>query len=265
MQLLKIFTRFWAERSLIFNFAKKDFTSKYLGSYLGIMWAFIQPTIMIMIYWFVFQVGFRSVPIGDIPFILWLLTGMIPWLFFSETIAGGTSSVVDNSYLVKKVVFPIEILPIVRLISASFVHLFFICILIIIFCFYGYYPNLYFFQYFYYFIATVFLGLGITYITSCLTIFIKDVGQFVNMFLQFGFWLTPIFWSFDLVPEKLQFLFKINPLFYIIDGFRQTFIYHTWFWERPIQTIYFWSITVILFLVGVFIFSRVKKHFADVL
>jgi len=265
MQILSYFRQLYNNRRLIFSFSKKDFGSKYLGSYLGIIWAFIQPTIMILIYWFVFQIGFRSVPIGDIPFILWLLSGMIPWLYISESISVGTSAVTDNAHLVKKVVFPVEILPVVRLISSTFIHLFFAAVLLIIFLLYGFGFSAYYLQYFYYFFASVVLSLGITFITSSLTVFIKDVGQFVNMFLQFGFWLTPIFWSFDVVPDKYQFLFKLNPIFYIVDGYRQSFIYKTWFWERPLYSLYFWCVACILLVLGVIVFKKVKKHFADVL
>lgn len=265
MYLIDFFKQIVKERRLLISFAKRDFTFKYLGSYLGVIWAFIHPTIMILIYWFVFQVGFRSMPIGDIPFILWLLTGMVPWLFFSESVSGATTSIIDNAHLVKKVVFPINLLPIVRLISASFVHLFFAIFLFVMFLVYGFEINMYYLQYLYYLFATIVLVLGLTLITSSLVVFVKDVGQFVNMILQFGFWLTPIFWSFDLVPEKFQGFFKLNPLFYIVDGYRQTFIYHTWFWERPSLTLYFWAVAFTLLGLGVYLFQKLRSHFADVL
>jgi len=113
-------------RKLIFSLAKNDFKTKYAGSYLGIIWAFIQPIITVLIYWFVFQVGFKSAPMKDFPFVLWLIAGIIPWFFFQESLMNATNSLLEYSYLVKKVVFKVSVLPLVKIISALFVHIFFI-------------------------------------------------------------------------------------------------------------------------------------------
>lgn len=101
-------------RHIIFELARQDLKARYLGSYLGIVWAFIQPVISILIFWFVFQVGFKSTPVNNVPFILWLTAGMVPWFFFSDSILGATNSILDNSFLVKKVLFRVSILPITR-------------------------------------------------------------------------------------------------------------------------------------------------------
>ena len=118
------------KRKLIFELARNDFKTKYLGSYLGIIWAFLQPSVTIFILWFVFQVGFRSAPVNDVPFILWLMTGMVPWFFFAECLPNSTNSVVGNSYLVQKVVFSVGMLPIVKILSSLVVHTFFVFFLI---------------------------------------------------------------------------------------------------------------------------------------
>ena len=118
----------YRNRGLILQLTIRDFKSRYLGSYLGLLWAFIQPVITILIFWFVFEVGFKSAPVGDSPFILWLMTGIIPWFFISESLASGTGSVVENSYLVKKIVFRVSMLPVVKLLSALVVHVFFVLV-----------------------------------------------------------------------------------------------------------------------------------------
>ena len=82
-------------RKMIFNLAKNDFKTKYAGSYLGIIWAFVQPVVTILLYWFVFQVGFRSRPLGDYPFVLWLTAGLVPWFFFSDAWNGATNSMLE--------------------------------------------------------------------------------------------------------------------------------------------------------------------------
>lgn len=269
MNLLKQFFNFFFDtlksRKLLFELAKKDFRAKYLGSYLGIIWAFIQPTITVLIFWFVFQLGFKSMPVDNFPFILWLLCGIMPWFFFLESISNATNAILENSYLVKKVVFRVSILPIIKIISALFIHLFFIVFLFLIFLIYGYKPNIYNLQVIYYLLATVVLVLGVSWITSSLVIFLRDVGQIVGMILQFGFWITPIFWSLKIVPEEYQMFLKLNPVYYIVEGYRDSFIYHTWFWEHMYLTVYFWFVTLAVLIIGAIVFKRLRPHFADVL
>ncbi|WP_036696061.1 ABC transporter permease [Paenibacillus taiwanensis] len=248
----------------IFELARADFKKRYFGSFLGITWAFIQPLITILLFWFVFQVGFRSTPIDDVPFILWLSCAIIPWNFFSESVQASTGSILENSFLIKKMVFKSEVLPVVKIYAALFVHLFFLIFLMAMFLFYGYGFSIYYIQVFYYLIASLTLVLGVAWITSSLMLFLKDTSQVVAMLLQFGFWLTPIFYPVTFIPEKYQFIYRLNPMFYITDGYRNTFIYHKWFWESP-GTMYFWTVTTVLLGVGYYVFKKLKPHFADVL
>lgn len=269
MRNIQLFCVFIADiirsRSLILELTKKDFQARYLGSYLGITWAFIQPAINIVILWFVFEKGFKSAPIDKFPFILWLIAGIIPWFFISDSISSATSSVIDNSYLVKKVVFRVSILPIIKLLSALFIHSIFMVIIIITFVTYGFDPNVYTLQIVYYVFCSIVLILGITWMTSALIVFLKDIGQLVTMFLQFFFWLTPIFWSIGIVPAKFQGILRLNPFYYVIDGYRESLIYHRWFWEDMNATVHFWALTISLFVLGAFLFRRLRPHFADVL
>jgi len=250
---------------LLYSLTKNDFRQKYLGSYLGIAWAFIQPVITVLIFWFVFQVGFKSQPINDVPFILWLIAGMFPWFFFADAISNATNAVMENSYLVKKIVFKVSILPLIKIFSALVVHLFFIIFMYLLYMVYGYSFDLHWLQVFYYLGAMMVLILGISYITSAVVIFFKDVGQLVAMLLQFGFWLTPIFWSIGTIPEKYHFWIKLNPLVYIIEGYRDSMITHIWFWEKPMMGFYFWAVALIMIAVGFNTFKKLKPHFADVL
>ena len=140
----------YQNKELIWKLSKNDFKTKYAGSYLGITWAFVQPVVTVLVYWFVFQVGFRSGSVGDFPFVLWLVSGIVPWFFFSDALTNATNSMLEYSYLVKKVVFKISILPVVKMISALFVHIFFVGFTILLFSLYGYMPNLYMLQVIYY-------------------------------------------------------------------------------------------------------------------
>ena len=258
----------YKNRRLVAKLAKNDFKTRYAGSYLGIVWAFIQPVITILVYWFVFSVGFRS-GTGDlgVPFVLYLVAGIVPWFFFQDALIGGTNSMLEYNYLVKKVVFQIDILPIIKLISALFVHLFFIAFTIILYACYGYYPDLYTLQMLYYTFAMMILLLGLIYATSAIVVFFKDLGQIINIILQIGVWMTPIMWNIDgmeLNPILITIL-KLNPMYYIVAGYRDSLINKAGFWEQPGMTIYYWILTIVLFIIGTKIFKKLKPHFADVL
>ena len=252
-------------RRLLIDLIKNDFKSRYLNNYLGVLWAFIQPTITILIFWFVFQVGFKAAPVQETPFVLWLIAGMIPWFFFAEALSSATNAILDNSFLVKKIVFRVSLLPIVKIASALIIHIFFILFMLGMFLYYGYAPSIYWLQIGYYLVATIILLLGISWITSSVVIFFRDLGQLVGMTIQFGFWLTPIFWMLTMVPEGYRWIFKLNPAYYITQGYRDALIDHVWFWDKPMETLQFWVITAAFFALGAIVFRKLRPHFADVL
>ncbi|MNI54631.1 Teichoic acid translocation permease protein TagG [compost metagenome] len=117
----------------------------------------------------------------------------------------------------------------------------------------------------YYTICAFCLVISLSLITSSLIVFFKDFGQIISIALQFGMWLTPILWHYTMLPRTYQWILKINPVYYIVEGYRDSLIGGVWFWERYNQTVYFWAITGILFLAGIIIMRKLKPHFADVL
>ncbi len=252
-------------RRMIWELTKKDIRQRYLGSVLGVLWAFIQPTITVLIFWFVFQVGFKSVPVDNFPFILWLVCGMFPWFFFNDAWLAATNSIFANSFLVKKVVFRVSLLPIIQVCSALVINLFFVAVLFLMFAVYGYPPDIHNLQVFYYLFAEICLVFGLSLITSSLVIFLKDVGQFVAMMLQFGFWATPIFWSLKMIPEGYWWVFQLNPMYYVVAGYRDSFIYHAWFWQSGWWNAVFWLEALAAIGVGTFLFKKLRPYFADVL
>ena len=269
MKYIEVFYQFFCDitknRLLLLSLAKNDFKTRYLGNYLGILWAFIQPTITILVFWFVFQVGFKSAPVDKFPFILWLMSGLVPWFFFAESLQSATNAILSNGFLVKKVVFRVSLLPMVQIISALIIHLFFITMMFLMFTLYGYFPNFYWLEIVYYLFATIIFVLGLSWLTSSIIIFFRDLGQIIAMTLQFGFWLTPIFWSMKLIPVKYHYLIKANPVYYLIEGYRDSLIYHIWFWEKPLLTLYYWLVVVFFFFVGILVFNKLRPHFADVI
>ncbi len=254
-----------SSRYVIWELTKQDFRSRYLGSYLGILWAFIHPVVTVGIFWFVFEYGLKSRPVADAPFLLWLVAGIVPWFFFSEGWGRATGAVRDNPYLVKKVVFRVSVLPIVKLLSALAVHLLFLLIAWGLCIAYGLRPSLYALQLPYYLAATCLFLLGLAWMTSALVVFVRDLGQVVSMLLQFGFWLTPICWSLAVVPERFHTILKLNPFCYIVQGYRDALIDHVWFWEHPWQSVYFWAISLAVLITGATCFKRLRPQFADVL
>lgn len=269
LRYIKAFYRFlrdiYQNRRLLKDLVKNDFKSRYLNNYLGILWAFIQPTISILIFWFVFDVGFKSAPVQNVPFILWLIAGMIPWFFISEALSSATSAILDNTFLVKKIVFRVSLLPIVKIASAVIVHLFFMGFMMGMYILYEFEPSLHWFQMVYYLFASIVFLLGLSWVTSSVVVFFRDLGQLVGMSIQFGFWLTPIFWSLSMVPQEYRWLFELNPAYYITQGYRDALINHVWFWEKPMEALAFWSIAVLFFALGAIVFRKLRPHFADVL
>lgn len=255
----------YGNRKLIDKFSKNDFKSRYAGSILGIMWAFIQPTITILVYWFVFDVGLKSAPAGNIPFILFLITGIIVWFFFSESLVNGTNCFREYSYLVKKMTFNIKILPIVKIISSLYTHIFFIAFAVVMILLYKYPLTPYLLQIIYYLFCLIVFLTGLTWITASLQPFFTDILQFINVIMQVLFWGTPILWDVQIFPPQYLWILKLNPLYYIVQGYRESFFAQGWFWQHPVMTAYFWGFTFVLLLVGIAIYSRLRPHFSDVL
>ena len=260
----------WASRELIWKLARNDFKKRYAGSTMGRVWAFIQPVVTIAMYYCVFGLIFPTraqLAASGIsaPYVLWLTAGLIPWFYFSEALVGGMNALIEYNYLVKKVVFKISILPIIKVIAATFIHAFFVLVMIILYFIYGYKPSLYLLQLVYYSFCMFCLTLAISYSTCAIVVFFRDLSQITGIFLQLGMWGTPILWEIGVIPEKYRIIFKLNPVFYIINGYRSAMFEKEWFFADFYSTMFFWIITAIIFVIGALIFKRLKPHFADVL
>ena len=256
----------YRSRDMFWGLVKNDFQARFVGSVFGVIWAFINPVITMLLYWFVFQVGLGASDVDGFPFILYLMSGLIPWFYFQEALNGGTNTLLEYTYLVKKLVFNVGILPVLKVASALFVHVFFLVFLLGICSFYGLTPCLYTLQIFYYIACSMFLVLGLSYITAACTAFFRDVTQVVAIALMVGTWMTPIMWNARAVLSPvLAKIFELNPMFYVVDGFRDAFLYHKWFWEKPVWTAYFWMLSLLIYIFGVKFFNRLKIHFSDVL
>ncbi|MDR2043742.1 MAG: ABC transporter permease [Clostridium sp.] len=257
-------------RHLIWKLSRNDFRKRYAGSYLGAVWAMAQPVVTVLLYYLVFDRIFGSK--GEtlrsgvqVPFVLFLTAGLVPWFYFSEALNSGTNALLEYHYLVKKVVFKISILPIIKIIAATFIHVFFIGILLIVACGYGYYPSVYTLQLPYYSFCLFIFVLALSYTGCAVVVFFRDLSQIISIVLQIGMWATPILWNLETVPEKWVMVLKLNPLVYIVNGYRTSVYEKAWFFEDFFSTMYFWIVTVVLFGIGALVFKRLKVHFADML
>ncbi|MBE5916484.1 MAG: ABC transporter permease [Pseudobutyrivibrio ruminis] len=264
----------FTNRKLITKLAKNDFKQKFAGSTLGVIWAFVQPIVTVLVYWIVFDkalnAGTQGTKAGiNAPFVLWLSAGIVPWFYFSEVLAGGTVVLQEYNYLVKKVVFPINVLPIVKAVSSLFVHGFFVLFTLIVYLLYGFGLTPFILQIFYYSFSMMLLAIGLIYLTSALCVFFRDMAQLVNIILQVGVWATPIMWNYDdmvdRIPGWLNVLLQLNPMYYITSGYRDSFISQTGFWTKPWLTLYFWCFTILMFALGTHIFRKLQPQFADCL
>ena len=256
-------------RKLIWDLAKADFKKRFVGSYFGMVWMFVQPLVTVLIYFFIFQLGFKSVPpVPGVPYVLWLVPGIVPWFFYSEALNCITGCLQEYSYLVKKVVFQVEILPVIKLISCLLVHGFFLLIMLIMALCVGKLPMATWIQILYYSFAASMLALAFGYLTSAIHVFFKDMAQIVSICLQFGMWLSPIMYQETMFSADYPWIvtvLKLNPFYYIVAGYRDSILTGNWFWERPTLTVYFWVVTLVIGFAGLKVFKRLRPHFSDVL
>ncbi len=261
----------YQSRHLIWKLARNDFKKRYAGSYLGAVWAMAQPVVTVVMYYIVFDKIFGSSGPKlrggtEVPFVLFLTAGLVPWFYFTEALNNGTNALLEYNYLVKKVVFKISILPIIKIIAATFIHVFFVGVLLVVAAVYGYYPSVYMLQLVYYSVCLFVFVLALSYTTCAVVVFFKDLSQIINIVLQIGMWATPILWNInDLGDSPVVTLLKLNPLVYIVNGYRSAIYEHEWFFWDFFSTMYFWIVTVLLFGLGALVFKRLKVHFADVL
>lgn len=267
MTVLRDLMQLWRQKRNIFTLIRSDFTQNHVSSYFGFAWALIGPVVSLTVMALVFQFGLKISPSGKgISFVPWLTCGMVPWYYFAEGLQSGAGSVVSYGFLVKKAVFRISYLPFIRLCSVAIIHFSLMVLLLCIAMFYGYAPSLYWLQWLYYFPLMYLFLLGMSWVTSALSVFVPDVGNFLGVVLSLGFWVTPIVWNASMLPVEYHWVFTVNPAYYIIQGYRETFLEAQWFWQRPFaeHAVFFtWLATALG--IGAFTFKKLRPHFADVL
>ena len=269
-RVLALPVELYQNRRLIWRLSRNDFRKRYAGSYLGTIWAMVPPIVTVAMYWVVFDRIFGSGPQvtytgGEVPYVLFLTAGLVPWFFFSDAVMGGMTSLMEYNYLVKKVVFKVSILPIIKVTAAMFVHIGFSVVLVLIAAFYGYTPTVYTLQLFYYTFCEYVFILGLSYATCAIVLFFRDLQNLISIIMQVGMWATPILWNINTLREKYKPFIKLNPMTYIVEGYRSAVYEQQWFWEHFYSSTYFWIVTALLFVVSALIFKKLKPMFADVM
>ncbi|MEQ1844956.1 MAG: ABC transporter permease [Nitrospira sp.] len=252
-------------RSAINSMVRRELAVRYVGTIGGPLWVILQPLATVLVFWFVFSIGFKAQGPSKTSFILYFLSGYLPWLLFSEALSASIQSIVSNSHLVKKTIFPTEILPVVHFVGASFTHLvLLLCTTAAILAHGG---NLYvtYVQIVYYYGALACLVLGLAWTLAALQVFHRDVGQVMGVVLNLWFWATPIVWTKEIMPQQYHWVINYNPIHYIVEGYRESLLYGLPIWHDIDATFSFWVMTIPVFLIGLQVFGRLKSEFADVL
>ena len=264
----KFFKTLFNQRNILWTLVIRDFKSRYLSSYIGLPWAFIQPTVYIFVVWFAFTFGLRGggTTASGYPFAVFLMSGLIPWLFISKTMIISCSAISEYSYLIKKTEFPVVMIPVIKVLSGMLVHFVILAVFMLLLIFaYGVTPSIYWLQVFYYQFVMLFLLVGIGLFVSSVNVFVKDMGHFINVIVTMLFWATPIIWPFAMLGGNYRYIALFNPFFYITEGYRYTFLQNKWFFEFTEMNILFWSVSISIFVLGIYTFQRLRPRFGDVL
>ena len=259
------FKTLYKNKKLAIQLGRNDFRNKFANTSLGTIWGFAQPFVFMLTYVIVFQYILKTGSSGEYPYVVWFLPGMSMWMYISDAILTASNSIRNYSYLVKKVIFPVDIIPVISIISSSHIGIFLISIATVTGSIFGFFPN--FLNLIYIVFCAICFILAITRFTSALTTVVPDFAQLLNIIMQLCMWFTPIVWNLDMLSGKFCIFFKLFPFTYLVEGFRQTFITTSTIIteHNGLYTIIFWIVTIIMFIWGNSIFKRNKKDFADVL
>lgn len=252
-------------RRTLWLLAVRNVKDRYTGTLGGMVWAILNPLLQLLVFWVVFGIGLRMQTEVGQPFVLVLFCGLIPWMTFNETLNSAAASITGRAYLVKKIAFPLEILPLTHLVAALFTHGVLLVILAAMLVGYRIFPGAGLMLLPYYLLAMCALAAGLSFLLAATAVFYRDVLQGLGVTLNIWFWLTPIVWPPTMLSEKYRHLLDFNPFNYVVSGYRDSLLSAQLTMPDLMPTLYFWAVVAILWMVGAGIFMRLKPSFADVL
>jgi lipopolysaccharide transport system permease protein len=256
----------YQNKYMIKTMVVRDIRTRYIGSFLGFFWSVIHPLLQLLIYYFVFAIIFKlrlGPEYGGTSFALWLIAGLLPWMFFSEIMTRAPVAVLEQANLIKKMAFPSEIFPVVHLSSAIISHLIGLGILAILLIMLGYGISLKMIMIVPYLILIGIFALGTSWLISALNVYLRDIGQTIGVFLNIWFFATPIIYPIHLVPKGLLQWYSLNPMLHVVEGYRSALLGKA---EMDVLGFtYLFLVSLIVLIVGGLTFKRLKPAFADVL
>ena len=255
---MSVFKGLYEYRELLKTSIKKDIRGKYKSSILGVIWSFLNPLLQLAVYAIVFPLIMKS----NIPnYTVFVCCGLIPWTFFSTAISRTSFVMVENANIIKKVYFPREILPI-SIVTSEMVNFIISTIIILVFVMaYGIGFSWYIVFYPVILITQYILLIGISLLVSSITVYFRDLQHFIGILLQLLFYATPIVYGLDIIPESFRWILKINPMSYIIDGYRSIFYYQRMPDFAGLGIVF--AISLILCIIGYLVFNKLQKRFAE--
>ena len=256
----------FAGRTLLFQLVRRDFRQRFIGSAAGWLWGLIQPLVLLASYSFVFQVCLRMQPprdAGTDNYTIYLFCGFLPWLLFQETVTRSASSLLENSSLITKTVFPSEIVPLAIFLSSLMSHLLALALVLPAVAIWGggLSPMVVLLPI--YMTLLGLLGVGIGWTVSSLQVYLRDTAQVLVVVMTFWFWMTPIFIDPEMIPEQLRFVVRWNPLAGIVEGYRDSLLR-----SGPLvfgDILLPATVSIAVFIAGGLFFRQLKRGFADVL
>lgn len=267
MELKNVIKDHIAYRQQIIKLAKADLIKTYRGAALGWSWALIKPTISIFVYWFAFQVGLRAgKSVNGYPFFLWLIAGQVPWFYMGDMLTLGTDCIRKYKHLVNKMKYPVSTIPTFFSMSKYFINILLLLLVIIIYMAKGYFPDIYYLQLPFYILLTFVFFTAWALFGAMLSCISKDFANLVKSFVTAVFWLSGILWNPETINNVwLRRILKINPVTYLVTGFRNCFINKVWFWQEPKSLLCFLILTIIMIVLGLWAYKKLKKEIPDVL
>lgn len=254
----------WTNRRALRALAHHDLRKAYAGTAGGVAWSVLTPLVPILIFTAIFAYGIR-VPLGNAPYVFGFAAGYVPWIFLSGSITGAAGSLVDHRYLIKKVVFPIEIIPAEPAVAHALPHgiLLFLVGAACTIAGYGRFPDALLVLYF--FTCTAAFALSAAFLVSAITVVVRDLQQTLPSILHVWFWLTPIAWPASRLPPGARTLLALNPASYIVSGYRHALMPGVFAAPAPFETAVFWLITASTLVIGASCFRRLRVDFWDYL
>lgn len=247
--------------------ARSDLVRTYRGSALGWSWALIKPVITIFIYWFAMSLGLRKgQPHGDYVYFLWLIFGMVPWFYISDMLHRGTECMRKYRYLITKIHYPVSTIPTFVSLSNLFVQSCLLLVVYILSVIMGHPPTLYHLQIFFYLALTYLFFTSWALFAAPISAISADFQNLVKSVVFAFLWISGIFFDVDTLENRtIAAILKVNPITYLVKGFREAFMSEAWFWEHPIRLAVFLGELLIMFLLGLWSFKRLRKEMPDVL